>query len=523
MRQVRFSILALILVFPVFLVAQQEKIDEAMMARIREEGLDHSRVSWIAHNLTDVNGPRLTNSTGYRKASAWVVSTLKSWGLPAHLEPWGEFGYGWDVLRSSLSMQKPYYEPLIAYASPWCGSTNGKLNAEVFLLEHIDTTYIEKMGNHIKGKIVLLQSKDSTIRSDFEPDATRYSDSSLQQVSDKHMISKDVIKMFLTKLKKINAIKKWLMKKGAIALISAGGGNEGRDGTVFVGGLGDYLKINQPLIPEMIVSTEACLKMQRLIHSGIRVKLDIDLKTKLLSDDTKGYNVVGEIPGTDPKLKAELVILGGHLDSWASATGATDNAAGCIASLEAIRILKTLGVSPKRTIRIALWGGEEQGLLGSFNYVKKHFGNPADMRLKPEQQKVSAYYNLDNGSGKIRGIFNQGNEAVTPIFSKWLQPFNDLDATTVTPHNTGSTDHLSFDAVGIPGFQFIQDPLDYATRTHHSNMDDYDHLSLSDLQQAAVIMAAFVYNTAMRDEMLPRKPLPKPEKFIFEEFVEAIK
>jgi Zn-dependent M28 family amino/carboxypeptidase len=246
------------------------------------------------------------------------------------------------------------------------------------------------------------------------------------------------------------------------------------------------------------------------------------VNTHLLSDDMKGYNVIGEIPGTDPKLKAELVMLGGHMDSWQSATGATDNGAGCIATMEAIRILKTLNINPRRTIRIALWGGEEQGLLGSFHYVKNHFADPSTMQLKPEQDMVSAYYNLDNGSGKIRGIYDQGNDAVVDIFQKWLEPFNDLGASTVTRHNTGSTDHLSFDAVGIPGFQFIQDQLDYASRTHHTNMDNYDHLLIGDLKQAATIIAAFVYNTAMRNEKLPRKPLPKPEKFIFEEIEEAL-
>jgi Zn-dependent M28 family amino/carboxypeptidase len=210
-------------------------------------------------------------------------------------------------------------------------------------------------------------------------------------------------------------------------------------------------------------------------------------------------------------------MLGGHLDSWSSATGATDNGAGCIVALEAIRILKDLGVKPKRTIRIALWDGEEQGLYGSFHYVKNHFGDPADMLLKPEAAKISAYYNLDNGSGKIRGIFTQGNEAVAPIFKQWLAPFQDLGAATVTLHNTGSTDHLSFDAVGIPGFQFIQDELDYETRTHHTNEDNYDHLRMDDLRQAATILAAFVYFTAQRPQMIPRKPLPKPEKFVFDD------
>jgi Zn-dependent M28 family amino/carboxypeptidase len=259
------------------------------------------------------------------------------------------------------------------------------------------------------------------------------------------------------------------------------------------------------------------MRIARFIANKGKVSLSMNVKNVFYNNDLTGYNFVAEIPGTDPVLKNEVVMLGGHLDSWTGGTGATDNAAGCIVMMEAMRILNALPVKPKRTIRIALWGGEEQGLYGSFGYVKKHFGNPADMQLKPEQQKISAYYNLDNGTGKIRGIYAQGNEAVVPIFKNWLAPFADLGANGgVTLSSTGSTDHVSFDAVGIPGFQFIQDPMEYETRTHHSNMDTYEHLSIPDLQQAAVIVAAFVYNTAMRTELMPRKPLPKAERFVFD-------
>ena len=267
----------------------------------------------------------------------------------------------------------------------------------------------------------------------------------------------------------------------------------------------------------MKITMEDYLKLMRLLQDNKKVELEMNIQNTFYDKDLTGYNVIAEIPGTDPTLKTQVVMLGGHLDSWAGGTGATDNGAGCIVMLEAMRILKTLGIQPKRTIRIALWGGEEQGLLGSFGYVKKHFGDPEKMVIKPEQSRIAAYYNLDNGSGKIRGIYTQGNEGVVDIFKTWLAPLNDLGAAGgVTLSNTGSTDHVSFDAVGIPAFQFIQDPLEYLTRTHHSNMDTYDHLIIEDLQQAAVIVAAFVYNTAMRDEMLPRKPLPKPEKFVFD-------
>jgi Zn-dependent M28 family amino/carboxypeptidase len=260
-----------------------------------------------------------------------------------------------------------------------------------------------------------------------------------------------------------------------------------------------------PNFLDMVIAYEDYMMIQRLVNSGIPVKLETDVKTKFNDKDARASNVFAEIKGTDPKLKDEIVMLGGHLDSWQSSTGATDNAAGCAVMMEAVRILKTLGVQPRRTIRIALWSGEEQGLLGSRNYVRNNLTDTAARTANAAGQKISVYFNLDNGTGKIRGIYLQGNENAKPIFTEWMQSFNDLGATTVTLQNTGGTDHLSFDAVGIPGFQFIQDQIEYNTRTHHTNMDSYDHLIAADLQQAATIVAAFVYNAAMRDEKIPRK------------------
>lgn len=283
----------------------------------------------------------------------------------------------------------------------------------------------------------------------------------------------------------------------------------GTDGTVFTTNGASYTDTAKAVAPELETSGEDYLRIVRLLKAGQKVEMEADIKTKFITDDLQGYNVVGEIAGTDKKLKDQVVMIGGHFDSWHGATGATDNAAGSAVMMEAVRILKTINFKPKRTIRIALWSSEEQGLFGSRNYVLNHFGDPKTMQLKPEQEKLSAYYNLDNGTGKIRGVFLQGNEAVAPIFKAWLEPFKDLGATTLTIRNTGSTDHVAFDAVGIPGFQFIQDNMDYGTRTHHSNQDTYDRLSEEDLKQAATIVASFVYNTAQREQMLPRKELPK--------------
>ena len=283
----------------------------------------------------------------------------------------------------------------------------------------------------------------------------------------------------------------------------------GNHGTFFTSNGASYKLDAKPVNPELEVSSEDYLHILRLLRGGEKVELEAEVKTSFYDKDPKGYNVIAEIPGTDPKLKDEVVMLGGHLDSWHAATGATDNAAGCAVMMEAVRIIKALGLKPKRTIRIALWSSEEQGLYGSRGYVAQHFGDRATMVLKPEHEKISAYYNLDNGSGKIRGIYLQGNEAAGPIFKEWLKPFADLGATTVTIRNTGGTDHQSFDALGIPGFQFIQDGLEYNTRTHHTNEDTYDRLIADDLKQAATILASFVYNTSERAEKIPRKELPK--------------
>jgi carboxypeptidase Q len=500
---------------PVVVTAQPEMIDTSMVNRIREEGLTRSQIPVIAHQITDVAGSRLTNSPGFHRAADWIVQTLKDWGLSgAQAEPWGQFGYGWSAEKTSLSMRTPYYSPLIAYATPWSGSTNGPISAPVFVVAKMDSAWIAGHLDQMKGKVLVVQPGDSLLASDFKPDATRFTDSALAVIGDTYMFTKEMIRMYMPYFIRNMQLDKMLSTSGAVAVLHA---SPHRDGTVVVQSMTGWRKKDQPALPDLQVAKEDLQRLARLASEGTAVTVELQSDTKLYDQDLQGHNVVGEIPGTDATLKSELVMLGGHLDSWTAGTGATDNGAGCIVALEAIRILKTLGVKPKRTIRIALWDGEEEGLFGSFHYVKNHFGDPADMKLKPEQAKVSAYYNLDNGSGKIRGIFAQGNDQAAAIFKQWFVPFKDLGASTVTLHNTGSTDHLSFDAVGIPGFQFIQDELDYETRTHHTNEDNYDHLHMEDLRQAATVLAGFVYLTAMRPQMLPRKPLPKPEKFVFED------
>ncbi len=501
----------------------QEKVDLEMVNKIRKEGLENSKVMENAFWLTDVSGPRLTISPGYTRASNWAKDKLQQWGLAnSHLEPWGEFGKGWEQQRCYIAMTAPYYQPIIAVPRAWTGSTPGKneLKGELVLVKAKDTLELLQYAGKLKGKIVLTWSS-AKLEPSFEADGGRFADTVLERMAraelrpqqgrgpQNQQAANDPQRQARMNQQLVQRrMNDFLIKEKPALVLSMNA--RGNDGTIFVSGGGSYNKDAEIAPANLMLSSDDYLRLQRLLEGGIKVEIEADVKTKFFTDDLKGYNVIAEIPGTDPNLKEEVVMLGGHLDSWHGATGATDNAAGCAVMMEAVRILKTLGVQPRRTIRIALWSGEEQGLHGSRNYVKNHFADPANMELKPEHSKISAYYNIDNGTGKIRGIYLQGNKEAGPIFSKWLEPFNDLGAKTVTINNTGGTDHQAFDAVGIPGFQFIQDEIEYDTRTHHTNMDTYDHLVPDDLKQIAVVVASFVYHTAQRDEKLPRKELPKP-------------
>lgn len=493
-------------------------------AKIKTEGLQHSGVMNFAFHLTDVSGPRLTNSPGFFRAANWAKDELTRMGLQnVALEPWGDFGTGWEQHKCYLAVTSPYYFPVVAIPRAWTAGTPGKkaISSEVILIDAKDSAELyQKYAGRIKGKIVMMYSPD-TLRPSFTPDGSRFTDEQLQKMADSQPDTGrrrppgnpgNLSPEQLTVLRQRQALTRQIgnfynTEKPAVVLSMSRSGN---DGTLFVQGGGSYAKDAENNYAYLMLSSDDYLRIQRLVAAGQKVEMEADVKTSFYTDDLKGYNVVGELPGSDPVLKDEWVIIGGHLDSWQGATGATDNAAGCAVMMEVMRIIKAAGLQPKRSIRICLWSGEEQGLLGSRGYVKSHFADPADMALKPDHGKVSAYFNLDNGTGKVRGIYLQGNKEAGPLFSEWLEPFHDLGAKTVTISNTGGTDHQSFDAVGIPGFQFIQDEIEYDTRTHHTNMDTYDHLVPDDLKQAATVIASFVYNTAQRDEKIPRKPLPKP-------------
>lgn len=494
----------------------QETFDAKTIEKIKKEGLNNSHVEKIAFELIDKAGSRLTNSQGYKRAANYAVKQLSSWGLiNSKTEAWGEFGKGWEIEKSYVAMTKPYYMSFVAVPRAWTEGTKGPISGKVVVLDIKSEVDFLKYKGKLKGAIVLVKSMGSQAPT-FEADAIRLTNEQLNKMekpaeprarraanNNDDMAARRAAWMKRREL--AQKISDFIIKEGVALQIT---GKNGRHGTLFTSGGRGYLKDAPESISELEMVPEHANLMARLIENGVEVEIEAEVRTSFNSKNLNGYNVVAEIPGTDPNLKAEVVMLGAHLDSWHGATGATDNAAGSIVMMEAVRILKTIGVAPKRTIRIGLWGGEEQGLHGSRGYVKNHFGDPATKKLTKENEKVAGYFNIDNGTGRVRGIYTQGNKEVVPIFKSWFTPFSDIiDNTTVTTNNTGGTDHLAFDAVGIPGFQFIQDPIEYRSRTHHTNTDTFERLVLDDLKQMAVIVASFVYNTAQRDAKLPRKSM----------------
>ena len=488
--------------------------------QIKDEGFNRSQVMNIIGNLTDVYGPRLTNSPDIKEAAKWTTDKMKEWQLAnVHLEPWGPFGRGWSNERFSAQFLMPRPFPLIAYPKAWTPGTNGPVTADAFLAPILKEEDIQKYRGQLKGKFVLTAAIPETPER-FEPQAHRYTDAELAELATQPVPTAQNPEDRITQLRaqrEFNLkVQKFLVEEGVAAWIEP---SRSDDGTVFVqqGGGRDKEK-DPPAPPRVAVASENYGRIYRLLEKKKSVTLQINIENKFYDDDLNSFNIIGEIPGTDKAKADEVVMLGAHFDSWHAGTGATDNGAGSAVMLEAIRILKATGVKLRRTVRIGLWTGEEQGLLGSRAYVKQHFADPESedpttKRIKPlpEHAKLDAYFNVDNGTGKIRGVYLQGNEMVAPIFSAWMEPFHDIGMNTLTIRNTGGTDHLSFSAVGLPGFQFIQDPLDYDSRTHHSNMDVYERIQEPDMKQMAVIVASFVYLTANRDEMIPRKPLPKPQ------------
>ncbi len=532
----RFAAAGLMLVLVIVSLAlAEDKADLAAIYKIKDEGLNRSQVVELLGYLTDVYAPRLAGSPGLRKAGDWVQAKFREWGLQnVHTEAY-DFGRSWELKKFQAHMVEPVYSPLIAYPKAWVPGTNGLIRGEAMRVDIGAEADMEKYRGKLKGVFVLSQPARE-VEAHFTPLGKRYTDQELADLAKMPEPGQSPFAQYMRMrgprpnrqlLRKIN---EFYVSEGVAAVLDP---SRGDGGTLFLGSGGDRAKNAPPVPTQIVVAVEHYNRICRLLDKKVKVQLEMEVQAEFLDQDGKDLNITAEIPGTDKK--DEVVMLGGHFDTWHAGTGATDNSAGCAVSMEAVRILQAAGLKPRRTIRIGLWGGEEEGLLGSRAYVNEHFASrpapPADLdrtseeyrtwmmnnmrtppTLKPEYAKLSAYWNYDNGTGKIRGIYLQGNEEVRPIFEAWLAPFRDMGATTLTIRNTGGTDHQSFDGVGLPGFQFIQDEIEYDTRTHHSNMDVFDRIQKGDIMQSAVIMASMVYHTAMRDEMLPRKPLPKPAR-----------
>jgi carboxypeptidase Q len=518
-----------------------ETLDLTMYQRIREEGLSHSHVMDYASALADGIGPRLTGSPNLKRANEWTRDQLTAMGCAnAHLEDWGEFGLGWRQVNTWVRMSAPDTAVFIAQALPWSPSSKGPVNGGAVWMDAKEEKDLEKFKGKLAGKIVFFGAMRD-VKPVEKPLWERRDDANLKtQVEYPVHVGEqeDFFASFIKRLEFREKAGQFLAAEHALAVVVPsrdGRNNGGSGGTIFDdggGGMGwfTYQREHAEPLPIVVMAIENYGRVYRLLKANVPVSVEMDVEAEFTGDHEHGFDTIAEIPGTDPKLKDELVMVGGHLDSWASGTGATDNGAGTVVAMEVMRILNALHVQPRRTIRVGLWTGEEEGEFGSYGYVKQHFGfvplsttpeqlklpdflrKPAGpVELKADQKKISGYFNVDNGTGKIRGIYLQENAAIGPIFQQWMEPLKDLGVGTITMRNTGGTDHEAFDAVGIPGFQFIQDMLDYGSRTHHSNMDVYERLQPDDLAQAAVVEAIFVYNTAQRDQMLPRKPLPHPE------------
>jgi hypothetical protein len=524
-----------------------ETLDLNMYQRIRDEGLNNSHVMEFATALMDGIGPRLTGSPNLAKANAWTRDTLTKIGLEnAHLEDWGEFGLSWQQLNTWARMVTPDTAVLIVQATPWSPATPGPVTGDVVFVNIQTEKDFDQYKGKLEGKVVLFGAMREVPPVD-KPLFERYTDKELEDIAEFPVnagaggLSPEMqarMRERMERLRLIDSIAKFFADEKVAAVIepSRDGKNGGGSGGTFFDDNGaalgrtPYIADKRVKIPVVVAAIESYGRLFRLTQNHAPVSVEIDVDTKFTGEHEHGFDTVAEIPGTDPKLKEQVVMVGGHLDSWIAGTGATDNGAGTVVAMEAMRILKALDVKPRRTIRIALWTGEEEGLFGSKGYCTIHFGSaalstaPDQMQLpefmrravgpltvKPEQKVISAYFNVDNGTGKIRGVYTQGNASIAPIFAQWIAPLKDLGVTTITNRNTGGTDHLSFDAVGIPGFQFIQDMLDYESRTHHSNQDVVERLQPADLKQIATVEAIFLYNAAQRDQMLPRKPLPQPD------------
>ncbi len=501
-KQLLLTLAASLLPMGAMAQVAQESVDLSVVQRIRKEGLERSQIPEMAQYMTEVLGPRLTGSPAMDRANQWAAGKYREWGLQnVVVEPWGEFGRGWERVEYSGRIISPFVQPLHAEPVSWTGSTDGTQRGNVMIVNASSEEELEQYRGQLRGAFVLMQNPlemepefNQRVRR-FDVDSLMPSPPSDDPPQQRRRFTDEQLQAFRARRAFRRTLSTFIEEQGAAAVLrpasrqygilsSVNGNPAGRDAS------------NPEPMPQLVVSPEQYGLMYRNVENGVDVELEVNVENRFFDDDLQEYNALGEIPGSD---KAdEYVMIGAHFDSWHMGTGATDNAAGSVVMMEAMRILRALDLQPRRTIRIALWSGEEQGLLGSRAWVANH---------PEEHDQISAYLNVDNGTGKIRGIWDQMNSAAIPVFEQILWPFRDLGVVAVRHGNTGGTDHLAFDAAGIPGFNFIQDPIEYSSRTHHTYLDTYDHLMIDDLKQAAVVVAATAYQLAMRDEMIPRKEL----------------
>ncbi len=513
-------------------------VDARVLARVRDEGLNRSRVAETATILSDVFGPRLAGSRNYGEAAEWARATLAGYGLTARLEPWGtRRGNRWTLESHSLELAAPYYARLVAYPFAWSPATGAAHDGAavrgtpVLVTERLDSAgdvaraLGGRLAERVRGRIVMLGEVPPDRMRDphAEPLVHRWSDAQLDSLArltdpgsprDYWEDAGDYPAMVARR----QGVYVALAGAGAVAVLAP----SRNPLATMVGAYQAYDTDLRGAPPAMSVSRDDYARLANLVRLAERAgrpapEVVVDVRARLDAPrtraDSTGYDVVAELPGSDPALAAEVVMVGGHFDSWPGGTGATDNAAGAAVAIEAVRLLTAAGARPRRTVRVALWDGEEhEDYFGSLGWVRAHLGDPQTMRLKPEQARLSTYLNFDNGTGRIRGVWLQGNAAARPVFRQLLRPVADLGPNTLTIANTGSTDHMPFTSVGIPAFTFLQDPLDYETRTHHTNADVAANLAPDDLRQAAVVTATVLYGAANLGERLPRAPLPPPHR-----------
>ena len=509
----RLAAAAAILVLPLALPAQ-EQVDVATIERIKTEAMEHSQVMDIMSWLTDVHGPRLTGSPITRAAGDWAIATMRKWGLSnVHYESWGPFGRGWTAEAFSARVTAPHPFTMIGYAGAWSTGTDGPEAGRVVRVALDSAPDLERYRGTLKGAWVIM-ADPLQLEPRFDPMASRFGEEQLERMAaiEPPSLAQQAASRGRGGFRRGGGVNftaqrnAFLVEEGVLGVLQPGRGD---GGTVFVSATGSRAVDAPPSVPTIVLAAEHYGKLARMVERGVPVEVEINSAVRFHDGDLNSFNIIGEIPGTDPALKDEVVMIGAHFDSWHAGTGATDNGAGTGVMMEAMRILRALDLTPRRTIKIGLWTGEEQGLLGSRAYVAEHFGTRDSTGFHPtaEQARFAAYFNVDNGTGKIRGVYQQSNPAVAPIFDAWMGPFKADGMETLTITNTGGTDHLAFDAAGLPGFQFIQDPVEYSTRTHHSNMDTWERLQADDMKWNSAVLAAFAWQAAQRDEMLPRKPI----------------